>query len=120
MTTQQQKDRMNVSIDHSEPGFFSDSVAIAHTPAKFVVDFAQVTPRFDSVGGQRQQSLAIKHKTIMLDPQVAKDFLNVLKENISKYEKAFGAIKMPKQEKQKSVKVEKSVMEADASSRYIG
>ncbi len=120
MTVQQQKERMNVSVDHSEPGFFSDNVAVSHTPMKFVVDFAQVTPRFDSVAGQRQQSLAIKHKTIILDPQVAKDFLNVLKENLGKYEKNFGAIKVPKPAKQ-SAKSEKSVIsEADASSRYIG
>ncbi len=119
MATQEMKEKMNVSVDHSEPGFFSDNVAVSHTPMKFVVDFAQITPRFDSVGGQRQQSLAIKHKTIILDPQVAKDFLNVLKENLGKYEKNFGSIKVPKAEK-KSAKIEKSVIEADASSRYIG
>ncbi len=118
MTAQQQKERMNVSVDHSEPGFFSDSVAVSHTPVKFVVDFSQITPRFDSVAGQKQQSLAIKHKTIILDPQVAKDFLSVLKENLGKYEKNFGAIKMPKPMKEKA-KIEKTI-ETDASSRYIG
>lgn len=120
MAIQQMKEKMNVSVDHSEPGFFSDNVAVSHTPVKFVVDFSQITPRFDSEGGQRQQSLAIKHKTIILDPQVAKDFMNVLKENLGKYEKNFGAIKLPKVEKQKNVKIDKSVTEADASSRYIG
>ncbi len=117
MTTQQTKERMNVSVDHSEPGFFSDSVAVSHTPMKFVVDFAQITPRFDSVGGQRQQSLAIKHKTIILDPQVAKDFMNVLKENLGKYEKNFGSIKTPKPVKEK---IKEKPIEVDASSRYIG
>ncbi len=119
MTAQQQKERMNVSVDHSEPGFFSDNVAVSHTPMKFVVDFAQITPRFDSVAGQRQQSFAIKHKTIILDPQVTKDFLNVLKENLGKYEKNFGTIKLPKAKKQK-IKAEKSVTETESSSRYIG
>lgn len=118
MATQQMKEKMNVSVDHSEPGFFSDNVAVSHTPVKFVVDFAQITPRFDSVAGQRQQSLAIKHKTIILDPQVAKDFLSVLKENIGKYEKNFGSIKTPKPAKQGKEK--EKIVEMDASSRYIG
>lgn len=119
MTTQQMKEKMNVSVDHSEAGFFSDTVVVFHSPLKFVVDFAQATPRFDSVAGQRQQSFAIKHKTIILDPQVAKDFLNILKENIRKYEKNFGIIKLPKTAKHQKEKAEKSV-EADASNRYIG
>lgn len=110
---------MNVSIDHSEPGFFSDTVVISHTPQKFVVDFSQVTPRFDIIGNQKQQSLAIKHKTVILDPVVAKDFFNILKDNIKKYEKQFGTIKLPKNKKTKTKKLVKSVKSTE-STRYIG
>lgn len=117
MPTQTIKEKMNVNIDHSGAVFFSDAVVVSHGPNKFVMDFSQTTPRFDFIVGQRQQSLVIKHKTVILDPQIAKDFFNVLKSNIEKYEKSFGKIKPPKPKKQ-----ERAASKADANeaSRYIG
>lgn len=117
MPTQTIKEKMNVNIDHSEAVFFSDSVVVSHGPNKFVMDFSQTTPRFDFIGSQRQQSLVIKHKTVILDPQIAKDFFNVLKSNIEKYEKSFGKIKLPKQHKQDKLK---KMPDASDTSRYIG
>ncbi len=93
--------KLDVSIDHSEPGFFSDSITVSHNPHKFVFDFTQTIPRFDSILNERKQSLTIKHKTIIMDPVVAKDFLRVLKENIKKFEKNFGKIEVKKPVKSK-------------------
>lgn len=107
--------KVNISVDHSEPAFFSDTITISHTKDKVILDFTQTTPRFDQVGGERHQSFVIKHKTIITDPVFAKDVLRVLKDNVDKYEKQFGEIKMPKREK---VKKEPEVKSGSAS--YIG
>ncbi len=109
--------KMEVSIDHSEPGFFSDGVTVSHNPNKFVIDFTQTIPRFDSIGPTRKQSLTIKHKTIIIDPIVAKDFLNVLRDNLKKYEKNIGKIEVRRIKKQKVVV---SKAKDDDARRYIG
>lgn len=93
------KKKININVDHSEPSFFSDSVTVSHNPQKFIFDFTQTTPRFDLIVDQRQQSFTIKHKTIMLDPVVAKSLMEVLKENIKRFEKNFGKINVPKMKK---------------------
>lgn len=90
------KKKINVEVEHAEPAFFSDNVTVSHSPQKFVIDFTQTTPRFDVIINQRQQTFTIKHKTILLDPVLAKNFLNALNENIKRYEKNFGRIKLSK------------------------
>ncbi len=110
-----EKKRVNVNIDHSEPGFFTDSVVISHNPSKFILDFVQVTPRFDRIGQEMQQSLVVKHKTIVMNPVMAKNILGILKDNLEKYEKNFGEIKVQKR-KTKSKPIEYS----EESTRYIG
>lgn len=109
------KKGIGVSLDHSEPAFFTDNVTVSHSPTKFVIDFSQTTPRFDSFEDKQQQTFVIKHKAIVLDPQFAKIFLDILQQNINSYEKSFGNIKIPKGKKQK-VKIEKT----ESTTRYIG
>ena len=110
----EKKKGVNVSLDHTEPAFFTDNVTVSHSSNKFVVDFSQTTPRFDTFEDKSQQTFVIKHKTIVLDPQFAKIFSDILGQNIKRYEKNFGSIKLPKEKKAKE-KVEK----VDAT-RYIG
>jgi hypothetical protein len=111
--------RINVAVDHGDPVFFSDNVTISHNQNKFIIDFSQTTPRFDNVGGNMQQSIVIKHKSVMIEPQFAKILMDLLKKNMSKYEKNFGKIKIPKGSKQQG-----SILEAekvvDKATRYIG
>jgi len=105
---------INVSLDHGEPAFFTDNVTVSHSSNKFVIDFSQTTPRFDNFEDKQQQTFVIKHKTIVLDPQFAKIFSDILQQNVKRYEKNFGSIKVPKtKEKEKIDKVE-------SSTRYIG
>jgi hypothetical protein len=115
----QQEKRINVSIDHGDPVFFSDNVTISHNQSKFIVDFSQTTPRFDNVGGNMQQSLVIKHKAIMIEPQFAKIIMDLLEKNVKKYEKSFGKIKLPKNDpvKNEILEAEKTT---DKATRYIG
>ncbi len=108
--------RVNIKVDHGEPAFFSDNVTVSHNQSKFIIDFSQTIPSFDNVGGTMRQSFIIKHKAIMLDPQFAKIFLDLLQKNIKKYEKKFGKIKIPKSKKTKK----KQTVEVEKATRYIG
>jgi len=110
----EKKKGFNISIDHSEQAFFTDNVTVSHSSSKFVIDFSQTTPRFDNFEDKHQQTFVIKHKTLVLDPQFAKIFSDILQQNIKRYEKNFGAIKLPKQ------KISKEKVEKVDATRYIG
>lgn len=112
----EKKRGVNVSLDHSEPAFFTDNATVSHSSNKFVIDFSQTTPRFDTFESKQQQTFVIKHKTIVLDPQFAKIFSDILQQNIKRYEKNFGNIKITKEKKTK----EKTEHTETESSKYIG
>ncbi|MCD6590447.1 MAG: DUF3467 domain-containing protein [Candidatus Aenigmarchaeota archaeon] len=96
-----EKQHVNIQIDHSEGGFYCDSISVVYNPSKFVLDFRQTTPRIDQIHGKNQQTLAVKHKVILLDVKFAKVFLNTLKSAVQGYEKKYGEIKLPKAKKTK-------------------
>ena len=58
---------------------------ISHSPAEFVIDFTRMLP-----GVPKTKVYA----RIIMTPQHAKSFLNALNENIGKFEKEFGEIKV--------------------------
>jgi hypothetical protein len=106
---------VNVNVNHGKEVFFADNVTIVHNPGKVVIDFTQAVPKFDNVGGKQQQTIAINHNTVRMDPAFAKMFLNVLKENVGKYEKSYGKLQMPKNKPSG-----KKEIVSESSSRYIG
>ena len=61
-------------------------VRISHTPSELVFDFARLLP--GALPGQVQSR-------IIMSPLGAKLFFRALAENLSKYEAAFGEIKIP-------------------------
>jgi len=73
--------------------FFAEQVSVSHSPLRFVMDFVRNTPRIDA--STQSTKLLTSHSIIMVDPYLAKEFLSVLNDNISKYEKKFGEIKKP-------------------------
>lgn len=92
--------KMNVKIDPGGAGFFSDFITVSHNPKNFIVDFQQATPRFTRLGENKpQHTMYVKHNTVILDPNVAKNLLKTLKKNIKKYEEKFGEIKSKKKKK---------------------
>ena len=97
----------NVSVDHGGESFFTDSIAIMHGPTKFIVDFKQSTPRIDQVGGDQQQTLNITHNSVIMDPQTAKVLLNILKDNIKKFEEKNGEIELPEKDEKKDMSTER-------------
>ena len=70
-------------------GEYANFAIITHSSSDFVLDFARVLP-----GVQKAQ---VKSRVI-LAPEHAKRLLGALQENIMRYEKTFGPIKIPNQE----------------------
>ena len=85
MKTQQ----INVELRGPESeGIYSNLALISHSPAEFIFDFTRVVP-----GVPKTRVYA----RIIMTPQHAKSLLGALTENIGKYEKQFGEIKMVKE-----------------------
>jgi hypothetical protein len=112
--TEKEKERVNLKIDHGSQAFFTDNATVLHNPSKFIIDFSQAIPRLDNINGKMQQTFTIQHNTVIMDPQFAKSFSDILTKNLKNYEKKFGTIKLQKAktEKKKPLEVE--------STRYIG
>lgn len=94
---------INVSINHGD-AFFSDSITIADNEERFVLDFKQTSPRFDSVALEQQEqqtSIVIKHNAVVLSASLAKVLHELLGERIKEHEKMFGTIKKPDKKKKK-------------------
>lgn len=93
----------NVSIDYGGEAFFTDSIAVMHGENKFIVDFKQSTPRLDQMGGDQRQTISVKHNSIMMDPTTAKVLLSILEDNVEKFEKNHGEIKLPEREEKEEI-----------------
>lgn len=86
MTDQQQQQQINIELGEKEAeGIYSNLAIITHSPAEFVVDFTRVLPGVPK---------AKVHARIIMTPQHAKMLLNALEDNIQKFEKKFGSIKI--------------------------
>ena len=70
-------------------GEYANFAIITHSSSDFVIDFARVLP-----GVPKAQ---VKSRVI-LAPEHAKRLLGALQENIFRYEREFGPIKIPNQE----------------------
>ena len=70
-------------------GEYANFAIITHGSSDFVVDFARVLP-----GVPKAQVCS----RIILAPEHAKRLLGALQENVMRYEKEFGPIKIPNQE----------------------
>ncbi|MBI9049088.1 MAG: DUF3467 domain-containing protein [Anaerolineaceae bacterium] len=66
---------------------FANLVRVSHTPAEIVLDFAQMLPA--------QEHIDVLSRIIMT-PMGTKLFFTALRDNLARYEAAFGEIKMPR------------------------
>ncbi len=107
--------KINIDIDHSENGFFSMDFSVSFNQMKFTLDFTQTIQRIDPLPNGMKQTFSIKHKTILMDPVIAKNLASVLNEMVTKYESKFGKIKEPKKKSKK-----KKSEESKRSNIYIG
>lgn len=65
---------------------YANLAIITHSSSEFILDFIRVMPGMPKAGVQSR---------IVLAPEHAKRLLRALEENIGKYERAFGLIRMP-------------------------
>lgn len=70
-------------------GIYANLAIIAHSSSEFIIDFVRVMPGMPKAG--------VKSR-IILAPEHAKRLLRALEENIDKYERAFGPIRMPEEQ----------------------
>lgn len=85
--TPEEQPQNQINIELSEEiaeGVYSNLAMIAHSNSEFVIDFIRLMP---GVPKARVKS------RIIITPEHAKRLLAALKDNISKYETTFGAIK---------------------------
>ncbi len=66
-------------------GIYANLALISHSGAEFVIDFTRMLPGMPK---------AIVQTRIILTPQHAKGLLQALEENIKKFEKRFGEVKV--------------------------
>ena len=86
----QQQGQLQIELPQDvAQGEYANFAIITHSSSDFVVDFARVLP-----GVPKAQ---VKTRVI-LAPEHAKRLLGALQENIVRYEREFGPIKIPNQE----------------------
>lgn len=80
--------QIKIKIDMDETiaqGIYSNLASISHTEAEFTVDFIYLQP---------QSPKAKVRSRVIISPGHAKRFFYALEDNIKKYEKQFGTIKI--------------------------
>lgn len=86
MNDQNQPQQINIELGEKEAeGIYSNLAIITHSPAEFVIDFTRVLPGLPK---------AKVHARIVMTPQHARMLLAALRDNIDRYEKKFGEIKL--------------------------
>ena len=90
MNENEKQERLQIELPQNvAQGEYANFAIITHGSSDFVVDFARVLP-----GVSKAQVCS----RIILAPEHAKRLLGALQENVMRYEKEFGTIKIPNQE----------------------
>ncbi|HOJ05884.1 MAG TPA: DUF3467 domain-containing protein [Bacteroidota bacterium] len=78
--------QVNIELGPAEAeGIYSNLAIITHSNAEFVIDFTRVLPGIPR---------AKVHARLVMTPVHAKSLLNALRDNIEKFERKFGEIKV--------------------------
>ncbi|MCU0412264.1 MAG: DUF3467 domain-containing protein [Bacteroidetes bacterium] len=86
MSNEPVQQQINIELGEKEAeGIYSNLAIITHSPAEFVIDFTRVLPGVPK---------AKVHARIIMTPQHTKMLMNALHDNIDKYEKKFGEVKL--------------------------
>ena len=92
MENQEQGNQINIELsEEMAEGIYSNLAMIAHSNTEFVIDFIRMMPGVPKA--------KVKYRIVMT-PEHAMRFLQALKDNVERYEDAFGDIQdlsdMPK------------------------
>jgi len=74
--------------DEVVQGTHANLAIITHSSSEFIVDFVRVMPGLPKAGVQSR---------IILTPEHAKRLMFALQENVAKFERQFGSIRMPEE-----------------------
>jgi hypothetical protein len=82
---QQLGQQLQIELGEKEAeGIYSNLAIITHSPAEFIIDFTRVTP-----GVPR----ARVHARIIMTPQHFKLLMNAMRENMERFEHAYGEVR---------------------------
>mgnify|MGYP001371244692 FL=1 len=88
---EKKKKQIKIELDESVgQGEYANFAIVSHTPAEFIMDFIRILP------GMQKSNVKSR---IIISPLHTKTFLSALKDNLDKYEKKFGEIKISKEQK---------------------
>jgi hypothetical protein len=108
MSNNMVQQQINIELGEKEAeGIYSNLAIINHTPSEFVIDFVRFFPGVPK---------ARVHARIVMTPQHAKSLVRALAENIERYEKTFGEIKILGDDKPKEFGF-KPAVESNGTSR---
>ena len=87
MENQKNNNQLQIELkDEVAQGTYANLAIITHSSSEFIVDFVRVMPGLPKAGVQSR---------IILTPEHAKRLMFALQENVAKYERQFGTIRMP-------------------------
>lgn len=86
MENQNNENQLQIELkEEIAQGIYSNLAIITHSSSEFIVDFIRVVPGVPKAGVQSR---------IILAPEHAKRLMRALEENVSKYERVFGQIRL--------------------------
>jgi len=85
---------MKVNISDGQE-FFAHETSIQFSPTQVILDFKSVTPRIDP-RSQDGPVYSIRHNVVLMEPHHTVQFIDLLQKIVSRYEKQFGKITVPK------------------------
>ena len=86
MENQSNENQLQIELkEEIAQGIYSNLAIITHSSSEFIVDFIRVVPGVPKAGVQSR---------IILAPEHAKRLMRALEENVSKYERVFGQIRL--------------------------
>lgn len=89
MENQKNNNQLQIELkDEVAQGTYANLAIITHSSSEFIVDFVRVMPGVPKAGVQSR---------IILTPEHAKRLLYALQENVTKFERQFGPIRMPEE-----------------------
>jgi hypothetical protein len=106
---EEQKKELSVRVKDGEQ-FYSNETSIHVNPSEIVFDFKCINQVQDI---SNLNAVVLKHNLVIMTPQHAKSFVNILSRVIKDYEEKFGLIEKTKYQKKADEIVKKAVKDAE-------
>ena len=77
--------------------FSAENFSVVFRKGQIVLDFKKTAPRIDNPG-EKTQTIVSEHQPVVMNPEKAKAFKELLDRNIEKYEEKHGEIELKEKE----------------------